>query len=94
MTRGKCDDVITHRMKTLQLRSEIDRSRRLTRAAQEEARDANRVSGSDCTILVLVKQDPRKHSVEIFWRINAIFQILAESVSHGVHICTHVPEVL
>ena len=76
MARRKGNNLVADRKQTLQLRSKVDRTRRLTRPALVKARDSNGISCCYDAILLLVIEYPRKHSIKLLGYIKVIFNVL------------------
>lgn len=62
-------------VEALQLRGEVDGAGSLRGAAHVESGDADRISGGDDAVELLVVQDPAEHAVEVFGGIDSMLLV-------------------
>lgn len=76
VARREGDDVVAHRVQTLQLGGKEDCAGGLARPAHVECSDANGVSRCENSVLGLVVKHPGEHAVEVARRVNVMLEIL------------------
>jgi len=77
------NDVVTDGVQRLEFGGKVNGAGGGGRAAEVEASDTNRVTGSNDTVLLLVPEDPGEHAIEMLGGIKAVFHILGKIIKTG-----------
>lgn len=83
MSRGESDDAVADWCEGFEFGGEEYRAGSLPGEALVEGCDADGITGGDDAVFFFVVEDEGEHSVEVFWCIDAVFEVLKKaSISH------------